>query len=271
MFKKIWFEVVVIGLVFLFLTGFVTGCEEEVAKVLREKYAHTPLTPPSKLLPPGTIVVIRDEAPFKASVVCGKSGAFGEGFSLLESDTMDFSELKNQTFTISPEKLQLINKGIRAELGGGIEYVKNITFSLEDPKLFELTDEEVQNRIASHTEACANAVSQRIKGGQQLTMIKSVIQASVNYKLEFDWSVDANAKLELTRDIAPGLSLDFSDVTEDTVKGENLYWGIVDDAFLFGVLAQGMGAFEGLETIPVLEEKRRLIPSEAEIEVIVEE
>lgn len=269
MFKRVWFQVLVISLAFLFLTGFVTGCEEEIAKVLREKYAHTPLTPPSKLLSPGTIVALKNEGPFKTSVVCEQSGALGNNVKLLESDTISFSELTSQTFTVSLKKLELINKMIQAKLGGGTEYVKSVTFSLKNPKLFELTDEEVQNKITDHTEACANAVSRRMEGGQQLTMIKSVIQASVNYKLDFDWSVDAGAKLELTKDIAPELSLDFSDVTEDTIKGENLYWGIVDDVFLFNVLAQSMSDVRGVGATPVLGENRRLIPSEAEI--VVEE
>ena len=275
--KKGWKRLLsVIGLCItsLLLMSFFHSCT--INEFISNEYGYNPINPPSKLLSPGTIVLIRDKEPFRASVICRQEGALGEEVDLINSDTIEVSRLSRETFNL-PASLGLeINSKLKAEFDLQADYLKDFNLSLTNPKLFELIDEEVQKRKNNFSPDCAQIVSARLEEGYELTMIRSVIQADATFKLSLETNLDLDLDLGLqfARSIAPELMANFTKVTQDTVVGENLYWGVTDDEFLFLTVARAMGA-----TLPVEEsvfenlssqesEERRLLPKGQTVEIV---
>lgn len=252
---------------FSMLIFFLWGCNGggSLQKVIHDTYGYNYEQPPSVLHGPGTIVVLKSVTPFQLKKVCGQEDALGENVPLDDSPTMsaDLSKLKDTTFTFTPIDISKLN----AKLGG--KYLKKITMSLKNVKIIELKDTVVHERAGQHkfTQPCVQAIFERIQAAQPITMISSVIQADVVYNLQYDAALDVQLKAELTKNLAPELGINASSTDIESLKGEKLYWGILDDKVLLSALMRqmpGMGMF-AISEDQKAGTNRRLIPPGVEV------
>jgi hypothetical protein len=96
----------------------------------------------------------------------------------------------------------------------------------------EVPDSVVFQLIAERKDSCTKAIEFRQKQGQKITMIKSVIQASVLYRIDFEGGIDATARMQILQRIAGGMGLKVAERAQDTMEGDGLYWGVRDDESL---------------------------------------
>jgi hypothetical protein len=188
------------------------------------------LTPPSTLTPPGTYVYVRDWDPFLIGTTCTAEDAFGPDLPVRESDTQEAKaiEEKSQNVSLAAEYLKQIKAEVR------FKRVKNITYSLANTKIFEIDDARLFASSDRLSEPCADALEFRWENGDDVTLVKQVLQADVKYELEYEIGVALTAedKLGIVKGLAPKLSADASSAKEHEISGMALYWGIVDDAML---------------------------------------
>lgn len=263
MLRNILQKLIAFSILFFSLLGCNGG--SSLQKVIHDTYGHNYEQPPSVLHGPGTIVVIRRVNPFQLKQVCTQEDALGENVPLDDSPTMsaDLSKLIDISFTFTIIDINKLN----AKLGG--KYIKKITMYLKNAKIIELRDTVVQERAGQHkfTQPCVQAIFERIQAAQPITMISSVIQADVVYNLQYEAALDLQLKAELTKNVAPELGIKASSTDIESLKGEKLYWGIIDDKVLLSILMRQM---PGIGMFAISEEQktrtnRRLIPLGVEV------
>jgi hypothetical protein len=203
--------------------------------VILQKYSFTALNPPSTLAPPGSLVTIIQDDPLVIGVICPGSESFGEHLreKLMSSESAMSEEARELTGQF---KLDAANQQ-RLTADVGSQYVKSISVTLSNVRVIEIPDNVVFELIAQRKKSCQDAIEFRKKNGVKISVIKSVLQANALYKIDFDSSLDASAKLKIAHGIASTLGLTLGDKSEDTIKGDGLFWGVRDDASLATVSA----------------------------------
>lgn len=235
-FQAVWIAAGLVLLAFfIYLQAASRGGNEASIRGILKKYKFTELTPPSTLVPPGTLITITQDDPLVVGVVCSPSESLSSAFDqkLIRSASSNSKEALELTATFK------MDAEARKQATAKIEstFVKNISITLTDVKLIEIPDDAVLGLVAHRTEDCQNAVKLRRGNGQKISMIKSVMQATATYKVEFTGSADTAARMEATRKVAASLGLGGGVKSNDTIQGDNLYWGVRDDELLANVSA----------------------------------
>ena len=211
--------------VWLMLFG---GRDKTIGSVVR-KYGYTELLPPSTLLAPGTMVHVIKASPMIVSIVCPPNESFGPGLAarLLTSSSAGSKEVEELTgqFKLDPTVVKLVTTKIDSR------FVRDITVTLSTVKIVELPEAVVFDLASQRNGGCRQAVQYR-KASGSLSMITSVVQASALYRVTFNAGIDASARSSATRAIAGTLGLASAVKSSDTIEGDNLIWGVRDDAGL---------------------------------------
>ena len=219
------------ALLLLWLSGCNSGpdySESMQAAVTGMGYTH--VMPPTTLTPPGTVVWVRQTAPFASGVVCAKDNALGASFELQEAPTLSaqWQQKASGGLKLGADFTQQIN----AELG--TDYLRDVQISLANARVLEVVDSEVLDHAASHdpTAGCLEAIALRKERGDTLTMVRSVLQADVSYTLHFAAGVSAEAKATATEKVSGHLSGSANRTEDSQITAQGLYVGILDDALL---------------------------------------
>lgn len=196
-------------------------------------YGYLPLTPPSVLLQPGTMLFAKKGGIF--GVVCGPRASLGAHWKPQRSPTSstELKRVRGQNFKISGDMLEQI----RAE--AKFAAVRSITVTVDDANLVELNDTQVIENIQYRSEACREAIKGRIENGYAVTMVSSGLMASLTYRVNWDASVqlDAKAKLDTMTALSAELGGGASCIDETTIRAHNLMIGIRDDTYLARISA----------------------------------
>ncbi|WP_155847651.1 papain-like cysteine protease family protein [Asticcacaulis benevestitus] len=123
--------------------------------------------------------------------------------------------------------------------------------------------------IRNRSKECSEAIKLRVQQNPKtVTMIKSELIADVDYQVNFTGAVDAQVKTEILSTAAASLGAKVisNDSSSSHLTGQNLVWGVVDDAVLgmFGInlpstggapadrqILKGKGAIERTESAAV--------------------
>jgi hypothetical protein len=210
---------------------FLFGCKT-LGDVITD-YGYGLLQTPMNLTPPGTIVEKQSDNPVILEIVCSQAGALGDQFAVLWSPTYnrEFIKKVSTTFDLNPLELDEIKSDAT------YKSIKNIKITLSNAKIGQLSADAVYASVPNRTPACQAAIDAYIKDGRKITMVSSVLQADVVYDVQFDKSANlsASAKEELLKGLASKLGIGHSNVREDKVSGQSLYWGIKDNVFLLSL------------------------------------
>ena len=235
--------------------GLLTGCPNLGA--LLRNYGFTEVRPPSTLLEPGTVVWVKSMHPFTAGVVCTRADSLGPKFvpTLAPTASAQLQSATSASFSVGADYMQLLHADTR------FSNITDVTIRLSNPTIHSLTDTDILNNAQQRTPVCERAIAARRAAGYTVTLITSALRADVLYSASFKQSasLSAEARLATLQDLALRVGLDQAQVSESSIQGANLYWGIMDDRYLAN-LAENVAADE-------TERGERLLPYEEITEV----
>jgi hypothetical protein len=196
-------------------------------------YGYMPLTPPSVLLQPGTMLFARKGGIF--GVVCGPRASLGAHWKPHHSPTSS-SELKRvrgQNFKVTGDVLEQIRANAQ------FNAVRSIIVTVDDANLVEINDTDVIENIQYRSGACREAIKGRIANGYAVTMVSSGLRASLTYRVTWDASaqLDAKARLDTMQALSAELGGGATCVDETAIRATNLMIGIRDDTYLARISA----------------------------------
>lgn len=195
------------------------------------------LVPPSTLVPPATFVEVRSEVPFQVATACRAEAAFGDNIPLRESTTQSAEIIEERSRNVG------ISAGLLDQIKADASFQKvtKINYTLTNAKVIEIDNARLFELRNNLTPSCESALEFSWSQGRRVSVIRQVLLADVTYEFEFDTS--AGLTLETQRELIEGLSArlgaDSGTAGERSVRGESLYWGVVDDIELACALAQG--------------------------------
>lgn len=190
----------------------------DLKSVLRE-YGYAELRPPSNLLQPGTI--IRINANGSPGIVCSQEEALGQEVKVLSSDSKSSDLARNTESDFSLDAKYL------AQIKTRYQSVENVKLSLHNTKVFTVTLAHALEKAKDRSAGCKDALDVLGKKGVPVTMVQSVLQADVDYAIDFKSSASVEAQAQVLKDLSAKLGGSTSQTT--TIKGAALYWGLIDD------------------------------------------
>jgi len=230
--RRVIVALVAVAVIFaaIFLAFMFFGGRTKTISSVVQKYEFTEIVPPSTLAQPGSIVAVIKDDPLVVGVICPASEALGPDVhaKLLTSDSATSKQIAELTgeFKLDGSILESITADIKTK------FIKNITVTLSNVKIIEIPDSVVFDLIANRKVGCSNAIQFRRDQGMKISMVKSVIQATAVYRVQFGGNLNADARAKATREIAGTLGLTNGVKSDDTIQGEGLIWGIRDDVSL---------------------------------------
>ncbi len=205
-----------------------SGCAPTIGTVLRQS-RFSELRPPTTLVPPGTIIQVLDKDPTFVNIVCDRGDALGDP-KLHESTSENVRLVAESegTLKLSGDYLEQLRANSE------FKWIRSVSLTLSNVRVYEITDSTFFSSVRNATEGCRQAVKFRISQKQPIALVKSVMQADVRYSIIFDTAttLDAEARRNLVKNLAMKLNADVTTVTENTVDGQALYWGIRTDGKL---------------------------------------
>lgn len=191
------------------------------------KYGYNELRPPSRLVPPGTVVELLSQNPDVLDIVCIQKTSLGSDFAVPSSPTynQDLVEAVSKTFDIDADYLKKIKANAK------FSSVKNIKLTVSNASVSQLSADAVYASVVHRTEPCQNAIDDYLKDDRKVTMVTSILQADVFYEVEFDTKAGGNAQVdeELLKGLALELGAQYSNSGKEKITGEGLFWGIRND------------------------------------------
>lgn len=212
------------GRVLLFLTTlFTASCSADLSTTIKEM-GHQELRPPTTLTPPGTIIVIRGEAPLEVAVVCTQDEVVKSG-NVLRSPTRSVSltEKTKTTFRLGADYLSTYGVDMK------VSHLEGVSLTLDNAEVQEIPDSALPSALRNLGADCKEAIRVRRAHNRTVGIIKSVLKANVVYTLEFDNKVDASGKATLLTQLAVKLGGSVDSSGASTIAGKGLYWGILTD------------------------------------------
>ncbi len=193
-----------------------------IASFVKEEYKHLYISPPSKIYPPGTIVFVGDNTndPSKTllEVVCKNEEVLGKDFKLIESPTLDASH--GTTLLIPAYLRREVEDLMKEEFGNKFKNINSIVLYLKNAHIVTLSDTDINTMIRDNlTEECKTAIELRQARKHKVTMIRSVVQATLTYSLDLE--LDTNeTDVQLLTNIDEIVSSAISK------HGKDIYWGV---------------------------------------------
>lgn len=205
-----------------------------------QSYGYTELRPPSTLLKPGTLVTVENWQPFEARVVCGAEASLGPNVRFMRSATTSGSlkKLNNRSFAIDATTVSALKERQQ------FRAVDSITVTLNNAHIVELSDDDVLAGIPYRSQACIEAVRNRVIRGYTITMISSALMGDVTYSIGWDYSqinrTDMADKSMAMLDLAVALEGEITSTAAGEIRAKGLVWGVRDDEYLSALSIDGI-------------------------------
>ena len=201
-------------------------------------FGFAEMRPPSQLLTPGAVVFVESKRPFAAGVICDQAMSLGKKFVPVNSPTSNstLNKAANVKMDVGADVFDLV-KG-KADVSA----IRTIKVELHNPVIYTLTDLDVLRGAKDRDPLCSEAIMARLRAGFPVTMISKALMADVTYSVSWkqDASLDAKARIDALSGLAPHLGVAQGSVRESSIVGKNLFWGVMDDTYLFKLSMQGL-------------------------------
>jgi hypothetical protein len=223
--------------------------------------------PASTLLPPGTIVIVREPSSGQVDVLCTAKAAFGDSLGVIWSATTTSKVARQIDGSFSLDAAYL--KTISGSAGANI--VRSISFALDSAQIGELPADQIFTHVGRRSAGCSTAMRDAYSNGERLSLITSVLKASTLYtvSLSSDAHLNAEAKERIMKGVAASLGLSGGRMEASTISGLALYWGVRDNA-RYATLMPGGRNLAGVRDTGTVSDTSaiRLIPAEVTVAVI---
>lgn len=203
----------------------VAACHPKTIESAIREQQYLPVTPPSTLLTPGTIVKIVSDKPLKLERVCSAVAALGENLPVAQSPSvmMNLQETLKNRSTVDAGYERMI-KGKLA-----IKGISRVKLKLSKVEIHELSLDVIAERQPNQSAACRKVIALLLSEPKtRLAMVLSTLKADAEYKLDSDVevSVSADVEKEILRGLDVGAGTVHSAGRTITVAGTGLYWGL---------------------------------------------
>lgn len=227
------------GLLVLVAALLLSGCSRPIREQLKE-FGFSEIQPPSTLLPPGTVIMVKQQDPLIVSIVCTAQNAYGAEIASKLVKSASTTSMKSSSLEGSFDMAADYVKSVSGSAQGSS--IERIGVTMANVGLDELPDDAVMASIKSRTPECRDAIKLRRASGAQVSMVKSVVAADVTYVIRYRSSVDATVRADMTKQVAARLGLSGATASDASVAGTHLYWGIRDDMALAAYEGTGLPA-----------------------------
>lgn len=206
-----------------------SGCNKPVREQLKE-FGYSELQPPSLLLPPGTLITLKQSDPLIVGIVCPRETAFGAGIAarVQASPSTTSTKFKNLEGTLELSADYVHSLSVDAKENA----IEGISMTISNVVVEELPDDAVIDSVGKRSDGCTKAVALRRADNAKLSMVKSAIAADISYVIRYSGSVSASSKADITKKLAHRLGMSGARTDEESVSGNHLLWGLRDDATL---------------------------------------
>jgi len=189
-----------------------------------EGTGYQELTPPSRLFGPGTIGTVEKltDGSLQLHMACTMDQQ--ELAALwLQSETINrrFASKLENSYNASAEAL----RNAVAKAAGN--HVKRVSAAFEDMHVITMSHENLLKIRSKYlTGGCEEAIIWNLRAGADVCQTEEVLQADINYHVDFEEGLTANEKVELTKQIAGSVDVQVDETNTDDVRGEDLYFGV---------------------------------------------
>lgn len=238
--------------------GWQSGARSATIGEILVSNGYTEFKPPSRHVLPGTLVVVTGSDPVALGVICRPLQSLGlEPSEIPESPSIstDLSAALDRTLSLDGQMLS------RLKANGNLAEVQDIRIRLSNVRLLELSDDAVISGLPDRSDSCRQALELRLNSGSPVTMIKAALMADVTYTATTRTDASGEVDVDLQNELAASLNskVTGSDNGKVELSGEQLIWGIRDDAVLARLgTSRPATATES--------DERRLLPAAATVE-----
>jgi hypothetical protein len=195
--------------------------------------SYAELRPASKLLVPGTIVIVRRADPFIAGIICTSDASLGAGFQPPVSPTVS-RELKQKVeanFGLDASYLNALKAQAK------YSSLKNVSLVISNSQVLEISDALVRANVKNRSDDCKKSIVGRRARRETITMITSVVQADVKYQVDFNenGSLSVAEKDALVKDLAAEFDVSAGASGSNSMSGAGLFWGSRDDQYMVSI------------------------------------
>lgn len=207
----------------------VSACGSSLGHILKN-YGYTENRPASKLIAPGAVVFVDNEANGTLALICDQVGSLGGDFTAY-SEIADVGEKLKTTakLNLGADYLESLKANVR------FSHLKDVELTFTKASVGSLTYQKVFENVGARAPACSQALRELAQAGKKIFMVRDVIRGDVEYKLTFDTELDIGVKAALTSELAAELNAEVSSAGESTLRGTGLHWGFKADSFLANV------------------------------------
>lgn len=197
---------------------------------MMKEYGYTELRPPSTLLAPGSMVVVLDDNPFRAAIVCSAKDSLGPDLVPVHSLTATnaFRKVTGSRFDVGLSALSSIQGDLR------MHGIKSVVATAENVRVYELQDTDVITGRTKRSSACSQAIQARLKAKKKVSMITSVLMGDIRFRITWDKEVQADAsyQFDLMTQLTANLGFGTINAAEQEIFAKDLVWGVRDDKYL---------------------------------------
>lgn len=212
------------------LAVLVVGCDATLGKTIRDYGGYSELRPPMTLVPPGTVIEVKQLDPVTLEIVCSQTASLGKDFRVPESPTYNQSLVQavSKTFDVDADYLKQI------KLDAKYSSVRNIQLTVSNAMVAQLSVDTVYANVIHRKPECQRAIDDYLADKRTISMITSILKADVTYSVEFDESIQLGvaSKEEILKGLAAQLGAKYESRGGNRITGYGLFWGIKDDAKL---------------------------------------
>jgi hypothetical protein len=193
------------------------------------KYGFAELRPPTTLVPPGTIVDVKEDNPMVLGIICTQVASMGT-YKPPASKTQDLEFIKKvtKTFGLDAKYLKTIQ--------GKAEYkkVKDIKMTFSNARVIQISGNAVFDHLNERTPGCDSAIVHYQNKDREVTMVEAVLEADVVYDVVYEKEAGLNiaAENKILKGLAAELGVSYNSSGKSKISGKGLFWGIRDDSIL---------------------------------------
>jgi hypothetical protein len=159
-------------------------------------------------------------------VLCTRDDALGKDVLVLTSDskTSTLAQKTSTTFSLDASYMSALHANAT------YASVKNIKLNLSNTKVLAVAVDEALKGAAKRSNTCKGAIALFERNGYKVSMIYSVLQADVQYTVEFRTDLDAGLQASIMQGLAADLDAKYVTNGTNTIAGTALFWGLIDNA-----------------------------------------
>ncbi|MCY0986458.1 hypothetical protein OV203_04975 [Nannocystis sp. ILAH1] len=207
-----------------------SGCHPSPGRILADG-GYSELRAPTRLLSPGTVVVMSRRDPLEVGILCTASEVLAGGVEPLVSRPDITRRLRRgRSFRVDTDAV------LPVRAATALSTVRRIDVRPLDVRVLSLPDAGVPRPIVPRTPACRQAIEAARAAGAEVAMVRAVLVADVAYSVRFKPGnrLPPASRLRVVKALAPGLGADVATASESRVEGRALVWGAIEDTRLIG-------------------------------------